>query len=378
MAALRLCLVSALAGAGARADPTTFAIHSSGAIEAYEAANAKVAALEARLQQMERESQEALEAHKASYEAKLEEKRSANVKLAIQNKDIAKQAQAWQARNAELHNKAKEYSQDIKQWQDDWEGMQLNIKVAMEMSTATLKSFNYSAAPEVKILRDIEAEESRREATLLHDIRLGQLLDSNPVPEAALMQTTDKRKQHQAPILQSLEESVVELSQDHEKKEGDLIGHFFQLFQLEDQRHEVLLQEQTRLNATCQAMADIHERLLLAAQHLQELDDQLARRGHALRTFVGRLGSIPLTLSSNRSEDSDQVGTFPTFAHADGGSFLKGGLDTLANDEANASTQANDTTQPVPQVGPNDRFRKLQRPEVRDNRTSWLSKWWRK
>lgn len=292
MSNLRLLLVPALVCFAAHGHAGKNPINPVGTSEAFQAASASVEALEQRLQNMQLAKEKSLKSHKAKYEASLRSKRVANVKLAIQNRQIAKVARTWQTRNAELRKTAQEMSHDVKLWQDDWDGVQLNISMAIEMSAAMLKQFNFSEAPELQILQELDSEQAQQDALDEHVGRLRDVMEPAGGLHAAFMQTSARRKRPS--IFQALDEGMTALSEEQKHKEGTLLGHFSHLFQLENQRHENLLLEQTRLNATCKSMADLHVRLTLAIHHLEGLNGHLAHRGKALRAFVGGLGERPL------------------------------------------------------------------------------------
>jgi len=278
---------------GAEREPI-FAV---GTSDAYRAANVKVAALENHLQEMQLARKQDLETHRAKYEARLQAKRMANVKLAVQNTEIAKVAREGQSRIFELQKTVQELSHDVKVWQIDWNDLRLNISMAIQLSTATQKLYNLSEAPETQILRELDGEDARQEAVEEHVGRLKELMQPTIATHAAFMQTAPARKRPS--IVQALDAGMAALAAEQEQKESKLISHFFQLFQLENQRHENLLLEQTRLNATCKSMSELHGRLVLAVEHLHGLSRQLANRGFALRAFVGRVGSRPMPRDEN-------------------------------------------------------------------------------
>lgn len=263
----------------------------------FKSVSSKVGDLEARLAQMEADNKNALAKHQAQYEATLRSKQQANMELALQNSDIAKQAQDWQARNAELRKQAQELQHDTRLWQDDWSAVSLNISTALEITAATLDTFDDSKAPELQILRDLDIQDQRRKAVTDHEARLNEIMaPSAPAGrrQAALMQTSKMSKsgkQNPQALIKVLEDGLAELSASHEKKEGELMTHYFKLFQAEDKRHEALLAEGSRLNTTCTSLEGLHGRLVLAIKHLQEISAELADRGQSIRAYAQRLGS---------------------------------------------------------------------------------------
>lgn len=330
MAVLRVFVSSALALAGAYGGVATDPLDAVTTSSTYQAANSKLGLLESRLQKLQIGNEQALKTHQAMYEANLRSKRAVNVKLAVQNTVIAKKARSWQALNAELHKKAQDYTHDLKLWQRDWEGVRLNITAVMETSLSTLSSFsNYTESPEMQVLHELDSEQAREEATEEHASRLNDLVQPATGTRSALMQTASVRTRPSKSIFKTIEEGMQKMSVDQEKKESKLIGHFFKLFQVEIQRHEVLIREQMRLNATCQNMSDLHTRLDLAITNMQGLNGQLAKRGHAIRAYVERLGTRPMPSAGEREEVLAEVNVSAAPAQVDDFSLPEGGLASL-------------------------------------------------
>lgn len=262
------------------------------------AISSKVSALEARLLTLEGENKKELATHQAHYEQVLHGKRATNVKLALQNERIVKETQDWTAKNQELRAHAQMLQGDVELWQQDWDQLRANMTSAMEITNQTLSTLDHSKAPELQILRDMEVEDARRNAALMHDQRLNAILGAggDGLERAAFVQTsraTTQKRQPPRSIVSELEDGLDALGKEHETREGELLQRYAKLIHAEDQTRDALLDEQRRLNTTRKAAEDLHSRLVLADSHLMQLSQNMTESGRAVRAFMVSLGSKP-------------------------------------------------------------------------------------
>lgn len=263
----------------------------------YTAVSSKVGELEARLAQIEAANKKALSDHKAQYESTLQSKRQGNIELALANADIAKQAQVMQERNAGLRKQAQDLQKDTRLWQDDWSAVYLNITTALEVTTATLTTFDDSNAPELQILRDMDKQDEMKNKVNDRASLLSELMSSVQTPPTApvgFMQTGGGRQNPES-LIMALESGIKELTADHDSKEASLMQDYLKLTEAEDKRHDGLMIEQKRLNATLASLSGLHNRLVLATKHLQEVNSQLTKRGQSIRAYAQSLGSRETT-----------------------------------------------------------------------------------
>jgi len=200
-----------------------------------------------------------------------------------------------------------------KRWSADLQAMLVNFSSAQEFIDLALNDSveALGAAPELKILDELNEIEMTRRAKQAHERSLSEVQHA-----VALLQVDQDINEEGHDLIGLLGDGMINLEMEEMASKASLLSAFQKdyddLAQRYAQRHAQLLERQDGLNHTKDAQADLQRRLNLAVANLQESQTVLQERSMAVRAFEMSMASKPIPENVGSSTDKTPVSLLQT------------------------------------------------------------------
>jgi len=258
----------------------------------FTAMGSQMAALEARMTDVQQEGALAVSKQKAQYEEKLKKQRAEAHATELVNAHTTNEIEELRKSNADVRKKAEKLAQAGNKLKSDIQGIQANITTAAEFIDKTLAASEemFENAGELKVLTELAEQDGIQSKAVAHQKRLNTI---------GMLQQSEKGAEQPQDLLQSLLSSFGDLAKEQNASEALLKEAFEKQFQSGVDRQKSLLEEQAKLNATKQTETELKEKLTVALNHLEKVHAQLLQRRESLQLFLGRFGSQSATKRKN-------------------------------------------------------------------------------
>mmetsp|Transcript_106870 Transcript_106870/g.300463 ORF Transcript_106870/g.300463 Transcript_106870/m.300463 type:complete len:436 (-) Transcript_106870:155-1462(-) len=252
------------------------------------AVQSEVAALRARVADVQVQGVRSLTRLRDEFETKLRQQRDDTHAMALFNKRLEMRIDDLRKSSATLRQRAEQLLSVNKKLSSRIASLQADFSLAVEFSSLTLNhSFDLiERAPEVAILTELREKEAADAKEAAHKKSLSSLALLRVAPAAENRAPED--------IVRSLGAILSDLSTRQTASERELQEAFAKTFVVGEHHQKIVLEEQARLNAMVAKEQDTNDKLASAVRHLQGTYQHLLDRSRSLKSFAARLSAAPV------------------------------------------------------------------------------------
>lgn len=255
---------------------------------------AQIAELQEGLVQAKQKSIGSVRMQKKEYERALRVFADKNHEIERDNSLVASKISSLRKDSAQLREKASEIEDWNRGVSADLDELRANISIAQEFTDNALgmsEELLYRS-PAMQVFFDLDASEANASK---HRAREEQFDLIDAAAGVALLQVGTQRSEGEPQIiLKTLLSSWDNLAKQQAASLVTLKAAFDQEANASNTRHDLLLTEATRLNATLASETKLNFDLSVAVKHLSRAEDELVQQRTALRQFALRIGGRPV------------------------------------------------------------------------------------
>mmetsp|Transcript_56781 Transcript_56781/g.122741 ORF Transcript_56781/g.122741 Transcript_56781/m.122741 type:complete len:646 (+) Transcript_56781:79-2016(+) len=263
--------------------------------EVFHELNSQVKTLENRLEEVQRENIASAKSQQEEYNMKLHEQEQKNLAVSKGNAALAKEIEEVKQANQRLLERSEQLQMSSAQVRAELQSMQQNITTAQEFAAASLDNLDDSKAQELQVLAELHERDAAAAAVAAKQHRLDEissktsLLSKQIRVQMPAMEKFNITSDSKA-LVESMSAGLENLARAQEERKETLQRAFQAEFEAGTERFNKLMAEKAELNATRNSVTELHRRLNLAVQHLEETQSQLDERVASFRGFLRHMG----------------------------------------------------------------------------------------
>lgn len=268
---------------------------------AFNAMSSKATALQAKLTEMEGESQQRLEAKTKEYARRLMLVGGKTRKLSAQAEELKADNKEIDDKNALLRRKAKALQEDRVSLSKDLEDISRILSTASEFTSKTIVDGS-AASSELQVLDELDEKDRVQGLQEDKKSRLSEIASAAHGPLVGLLQTS---RDNPKALLAVLEGGFDDLAKEYEGKEKVAQANFEKEMKVKYEEYKTAEALVTRLQETRQKGLNLQARLEKAVKHLEGKCSNLQARAKSLRSFADRLSKRPDVKTSHGPDSGD-------------------------------------------------------------------------